>query len=316
MKEELIKQIRKNYLSVTGQKNNRLQLPKHIGFNNLDDGKILVSIKKEHVIENMQNNNSAFESWIFAIKRWSIHDSFVLKWARPENTSNAHYQRFLYRVEKFNKLYNWFEIDQECSKYLSDLKVNSSDLLILNIPKSKSKPPENLAGNPSKMTENKLEWYIHESDLFTRKYGLVKLKRQLPVGLFYEKVNSDNYIFTGQSSAIDLWGIDNNNAVNIFELKKFDNKPIGIISELFFYTMVIYDLIQKRFLLSKESNTIFPDRGDPGEIVNKSSIKSFFTANVLHPLLDSSLIDLMNEMGTTKVPITFDHIMLEEGNNL
>ena len=51
--------------------------------------------------------------------------------------------------------------------------------------------------------------------------------------------------------SIDIWAIDGD-MLKIFELKRPKNNPLGIISELMFYTNVVNDLLSHNILISEE----------------------------------------------------------------
>ena len=79
-------------------------------------------------------------------------------------------------------------------------------------------------------------------------FGVSKLYRQLPVGLFLKKPTEapsiTTAIFTGKASAIDLWGLAGHDFA-IYELKT-DNRMVGIITELMFYSNFVYDMFVAR----------------------------------------------------------------------
>lgn len=110
---------------------------------------------------------------------------------------------------------------------------------------------------------------------------------QLPVGVFAQKnVKDDNRIFPGGSSAIDLFGVESDTTY-IFELK-FNSKMVGIITQIYFYSMIIKD-VQKNKLKPAEKN----DQLD--KIIKTDKLSAYMIADEYHPLIDNEVIELMNE---------------------
>lgn len=99
--------------------------------------------------------------------------------------------------------------------------------------------------------ENAVEAKLAEDGILRGVIGDIgegNVYRQLPAGLFEESVARDNAVFTGGKSAIDLWSV-NGNTINIIELKT-NNPMIGIVTEIFFYSNYVYDLVSKDGLFS------------------------------------------------------------------
>ncbi len=216
---------------------------------------------KEAVTKNMQTDESAFEGSILVLKTtipmWKdCH--FSLKWKEPKDTNNLHYQRFLYRVKKFSTIFpEWFVLDENARNRIKksrihfineSLQTNVQAKYVINTPdEDRSITPKCSETDFYKLSENDLEVII------TNKYkedickiaDLGYISRQLPIGVFENKKKEGNEIFTAKHSAIDIWGITRDKYLSIFELKKPGNKntKVGIISELFFYSMVMSDLI-------------------------------------------------------------------------
>jgi len=76
--------------------------------------------------------------------------------------------------------------------------------------------------------------------------GLVRLDRQMPVGVFDGPPSRARAIFTGGKSAIDLVGLGADDALWLLELKTSRNIRVGALSKLFFYPMVLNDACQGR----------------------------------------------------------------------
>ncbi|MEI6767146.1 MAG: hypothetical protein WCM76_16065 [Bacteroidota bacterium] len=114
------------------------------------------------------------------------------------------------------------------------------------------------------------------------------LDRQLPVGVFKEQVSIKTAIFSRGKSAIDIWGISEDNALLIFELKAEQNDKVGIISEIYFYANVMRLVKNGNFGYEK------PCTNNLELISQVSKIEAYILAPSLHPLIDRKLIETMD----------------------
>ncbi len=65
-------------------------------------------------------------------------------------------------------------------------------------------------------------------------------ERQLPVGLFHGRVSEETQLTPAKGSQIDLWSVSpDGKTFHLFELKKLDNKKVGIIPEAFYYARLL-----------------------------------------------------------------------------
>ena len=233
----------------------------------------------------MQTDNAAFEGWAICLKASlpELIEKVCLKWTPPASGGSLHYSRFLYRAVRFSEAYDWFSISDTLQGVIERFKDNLNDLTN-NF--GNKEPSE-----PNSRGEKYLEYMIvhkHASE-FKKNFDLEYFNHQLPVGV---KQNGQSF-FTGKASAIDLWGLKGN-AISIFELK-FNNKMVGIISELFLYTCIIRDMIL---------NTITPpnckcckrecEKELYSRISNIAEIQAYMLSEVYHPLVTQHAIDLMN----------------------
>jgi hypothetical protein len=69
-------------------------------------------MKSKAILANLQTNAAAFEAWCLALRVWCEVEKIELRWQQPADNSpneQCHYQRFLYRVERFRSLFpSWF----------------------------------------------------------------------------------------------------------------------------------------------------------------------------------------------------------------
>ncbi|PIQ13112.1 MAG: hypothetical protein COW70_06435 [Hydrogenophilales bacterium CG18_big_fil_WC_8_21_14_2_50_58_12] len=262
-------------------------------------------LTRKAVVHNMQDDVAALEGWLLALKAWGVIGNVQLKWDVPEMldedvVKKSHYQRFLYRVTWFEKLFgSWFKVAPECVEHLKASKViGESKVAPLRV--NAAKKPNSVPDARSK--ESRLEEYLAEGWL-AETFALNKVGRQFPVGLFENTISQKTSIFAGGKSAIDLVGIeDKAKRLWVFELKAEGNESMGIISELFFYVLFMRDVILGAFELQDVEGDA--EEGDAkkgrltlgqqkrGEI---KEIRGCLLAPKFHPLLDNNrVIDLLN----------------------
>ena len=90
---------------------------------------------------------------------------------------------------------------------------------------------------------------------------------------------------------------------------KADNKVLGVISELMFYTNILHDIMSHRIQYqnnSKLKNTVRNNYRGFGELYrsyicgNIQKINSIILADKTHPLISPSLLDFINESARLK----------------
>jgi hypothetical protein len=299
----------------------RLPSANYIQFDGEDH--VTVTMKERAVLANMQTDEAAFEGWSLALRFWCKAKSIELNWELPsascKETQLPHYQRFLYRAERFMKLFpEWFSLSRPIGP--TEAEALGDGPFFLNIPGDRSQ----LDGSEAPIEaiqerESDVEKRLNQSDGFKTYFGLKKVDRQLPVGLFRESVAKKNRIFTGGKSAIDLVGVGKE-TFHLFELKVGKNAPVGILSELLFYTSVIREVIPTpaRF----QFDPSWKSRGthmSPGDVLSCTRIEAVLLAEELHPLLENSnIIELLNQAAdehwnkeSGHVPIHFRAVILK-----
>lgn len=281
-KDEILKEVKAR------TKISRLSLPNHL---HIEEQNSVVTLSlatvegssPRGVTANMQQDASAFEGWAAGLKAVVPEWRFCLNWAEPKNAADGHYQRFLYRAEKFRTYYgDWFSIAPGCST--QELLINRTEKYYLNAPATKGADRTN---SSVVSTENFIENRIindGESPL-KEAFKIARLERQLPVGVFSGKVEKKTSIFAHGKSAVDIWGITSAEELVIFELKAPGNEKVGAISELFFYAM----------LLADEQTGVLVRDAFPGELIRKTaSLKALLLASDIHPLITNKVFDLLN----------------------
>ncbi len=253
---------------------NNLKSPSKIDFEIDDKTRILIITVNSELAEkeNMQKDNLAFESWMLCIKASKhLHISKVeLSW-KPSNTTSAHYNRFKFRVMKCQDYFDWFSVDKNCETEINSFRKEFiENRLVLNYPNKEA----------SERAENK-ESFLEREFLKNKKlYKNVTFDNrdhQLPVGVFKGNKSRESLFFTGGKSAIDLWA-SKDDEFWIFELK-FENKMIGIITELLFYMWLCEEIFIKHHIVYDDN-----DKG-----VGKSLRKSYRSFNQLYTLSKSGI---------------------------
>ena len=282
---------------LTNATGNGTRFPAHIGVDEEDNQDIVVDIS-HGVTKNMQTDSAAFEAWILILRFWLWQNRrFVLKWTSPDLATltapqRGHYQRFLYRAKKYEHLFNgWFRIEPTSTQCFNDSTLHfvsnapAHENYLLNVPINDA---QEVAAN----IEAQLERLFLGNNEFRNTLNLANINQQLPIGLFANNVANANRIFpTGK---IDLWGISTQGrSLNIFELKEAGNVSLGIITELFFYAMVLEDKLNGIFAFSDPNSNL---RGPIGNITpqNISCINAWFLAPRLHPLISQGVIQILN----------------------
>ena len=276
-----------------------IKLPKYIVFKLNDTGHLFLDIQNQTAIKpngeiirlnatcnNMQEDNTAFEGWAVCLKAWfpdKIH-TVSLKWDIPSNEMrNPHYNRFLFRAWRFAQLFDWFTIEKS---NIGEIENFAKTFNHLSINCSNSDPLRK--GN----LENRTEYdFVKEPSLaeqFKSFYGIKNFDHQLHVGI----KKKGKQFFTGGQSAIDLWG-RSDNILTIIELK-YNNKKVGILSELFLYISVVISLA-KGEIITPDSCVLEHESELFSNIKSVNYFKAEMLADEYHPLLENNgILDILN----------------------
>jgi hypothetical protein len=293
--EKIIDDLRKSYCKRKGVKNASIKLPQNISFFIEKEDVVIIELNKKSVCKNMQDDEAAFESWALALKGWLDYiNKIKLEWERPDNIKDGHYQRFLYRVNKFREIFKWFSVASASSEFLKDSLVTYGEKYIVNFPKNKA--VENVRSREAYYEHIFLGKY---QSLLAGKADIDNIYNQLPVGLFKDCISKETSLFTGGKSAIDIWGTNKEkNKLSIFELKAPGVRKIGILSELFFYAMFEYDVLNKQFIYKTNCNEKENIRGleELLNVINSGAkkIEAYTLTTILHPLIDENILELIN----------------------
>ncbi len=280
-------------------KNSSIKFPAGIDFQG--NNRAISIIMRNGVTKNMQEDSAAFEGWALVV-RTHIPDvrSVHLTWDVPSDINNPHYQRFLYRVDRFAKIFSeWFVCECPHKEHLKIRSGQPEGFYQLNVPTKKRTDIPPLV---KQWSERWLERILVEdrddnsvrAELL-KKTNIEVLGNQLPVGVFEREVAEETAVFTGKASAIDLWGVNSaGDELSLLELKKPGNAKVGALSELFFYAMVMKDVIDGRFAFSDKR---YPgvDPWPPDYITRKIlRIKAYLLVNKPHCLVSGQVLNAMN----------------------
>ncbi len=290
-----------------------IKLPQYISFILEDDSTLLLYIQEQTadngdvinaLSNNMQGDNAAFEGWAVVLKAWCPDKASKvrLKWDVPSDGDfNSHYKRFCYRVVKMEKAYDWFSIDDTNREGIESFEKKLKEVSLKN--NCGNSMPSKKFKHGGGIGENAVEYdMVHEQDFphkLCEKYGVDNIFHQLPVGV---KTDGDNQsFFAGNKAAIDLWGMKDNE-LTIIELK-YQNKMVGIISELFFYVNIIRDIIKGDIAAPTGK---LPHEKDLYERINKmKKIHARMLADEYHPLIKENVFKVLDNSTNQDVPIDY-----------
>ena len=289
---------------------------------------------------NMQDNDAAFEAWALILHTYcgvsvqltldsnaELPDSDGILLSGDKSYTYGHYNRFLYRVMKFRKqLCSWFEIPNErlttavdqFERALQEYAFcNNSPLAEATEYPNKQEPAVEAAFSRADQT-------ILAELAEAQEFGVSKLYRQLPVGLFLNQPKAApsraTSILTGQASAIDLWGLADSHDLAIYELKT-DNKMVGIITELMFYANYVYDMFVDRENTWKPREARKDYRGrlilwNKYKEKSLTGVRAFMLADALHPLITPKVIEAMGSDGIRYGALSYEWNLAEKSEDV
>ncbi len=290
------------------------ELPRDVKFE-LEGMTLYIGLEEKGLISNMQVAPSAFEGWALGLMANypKLIKDVVIEWTPLDLSSlksgaRGHYYRFLYRAYKFQKNYPTFvKINPEIpNNYVHEM----SDDWVLNYPNAESKESTNL--KPEAYLERKVLL-----PLMQERFAVAD--HQLPAGLFYKKKSSDPKFerTPRRLSQADLWSLGND-ILTIYELKIDNNKPVGIISEILFYTNVMKDLTDHKinypdeFFKKRKYHRHSKELAD-AILENKvKKVVGVLLANNLHPLITNKTKEVISMMSANTSGIEYKAISVDD----
>lgn len=297
-----------------------------------------------HTLEgNMQETAGAFDAWALVFRTFfgsqvkiqlALKDGVKLpEWPEGERLllgkSHVHYNRFLYRLMKFDQFYGgpdgWFKIaDPSLAAAAARFRESLRNCHFFNNV-GEGDPLVDPDG-----AEHQVEGYFaaQGQELLKKHTPGVEVGavyQQLPVGLFNTEAHQERYtdkiphapvgVFPGGRAATDLWGLSRDRqTLIIYELKATQNsgkanKAAGIISELMFYCNYAYDM----YIADNNFKPSFPK--DVGVSQPRSGylslldacktspnpaltgVRGYFLTDKLHPLITPKVLAEMSRSG-------------------
>jgi len=238
------------------------------------------------VSNNMQTNEAAFEGWLLALRAWCDIPGATLSWDRPRHDC-GHYQRFLFRVAHFERIIPWFEVDDNGELERATTVVASS--LVINQGGAESRRASD-SNSEAALERALLRW-----PGLPRALGVELVDHQFPVGLFRGDVTNATQVFPAGKAAVDLVGWnEHDRRFVLVELKKRGSEPIGAVSELFFYAMLLQDVSNGRFGVGGERGARVRVGAD--HLQRAEVLDALWLAPGHHTLLaDGRIVGLLNE---------------------
>lgn len=287
-----------------------------------DDSVLTMTFRSKHSIglgsspRNMQQDAAAFEGWAVVLYvhylggQGSICLDVQEDLPQPDDslyTTYHHYSRFLYRALRFSRQYPWFQLSQSLERQVEAFQH------YLGRHTFKNNLPGKEAGVKGKLesaVESRFASEEEDAPLLRSMLGHTAgggIFRQLPVGLFQDFVAKENRVFTGGTSAIDLWTVEGD-TLTVLELKA-DNKMVGAVTELFFYANYAYDMF-----VSTDGPFQKSDGGrERGyDTLLRGGLRRVRGCLLLdeescHPLIDDAVIAALNQ--TSHPGITYDRLI-------
>ena len=318
-KNDILKYIKK--------KVNSAELPSKMDVSIIDQT-LFITMNAEGVLQNMQNDASSFEGWIFCLKAFfSDIRTVVIDWENPAFspdekeiiTQQKHYNRFLLRVIWFIDNYSWATVVEHRRAELLSFQRRFSHFT-LNFPRQKSKDKREKSATDKKMKYEA----ILETAIYQHLSTTSVANHQLPMGLFDGQVLLETAITPGGASQADLWKIEKDEFC-VYELKDSihtDNIRVGIITELMFYANVLHRLfITQEIQYPLEADLFRTNKRDDAsrgfeyilDAIHKHSItyiKAVMLTDRLHPLIEHNKEQLLNDMSQNKVNIRYEHLTI------
>lgn len=272
----------------------KFNLPADMEFS-LEGDSLEVILGNKSYNANMQEDSSAFESWVICLMAMlkkdnaqSInHVSIRFKEERKIKNCTPQERQLYYRLFKANLNYGW-----EIPAYAEiEAIVKPLEDAVLTVPSNEA---EKYARNTEAILERN---YIEAASNEGR-----KVYQQLPLGFFRGSV-SEKYRLT-PTSFLDMWELERPDTLTIYELKAKGNKKAGIISELLYYTNILADILKKDTNIEfKESYNNYRGIRILTECHKDKSIRNItgiFLTDELHPMIEEykdEILEIINNTG-------------------
>ncbi|MEP6967477.1 MAG: hypothetical protein ABI906_05310 [Pseudomonadota bacterium] len=150
---------------------------------------VRIRLNKAGIQANMQTDVASFDAWSLTLKVWCEVEEVSLTWELPDDPADLHYQRFLYRAERFRSLFDWFHIENDTPLRDAKFLKQRDRFFSINHPTRPRRTCEQYQlENPfwQPKGERKLEMLLCDSRELLEHYHLEpsSVYRQIPVGVF------------------------------------------------------------------------------------------------------------------------------------
>ena len=323
--DNLNKLIHDNYTVETGEtlKGEILPYRTEVGITlpEQKEDKVLIHLIRASYLEDINEDVGAFESLAFLIRRWTEFSQISLRWDYPNDSGHhapEYYQAFLYRVSRFSECYPWFSIDESSKRLMGKMLIVSQFELLLDHPRYDAY--RNLTTKPiDQLNSDDIEEYIWSHPHALKKLVDTKeISRGLPLRVYLEYEPENIYLFPKKYGMIDLWGLSNDTDIlSIFKLYGIRTESrLSIITELFFNSMVMRDIISGPFIYPEEAGKVYIGRGEYFNIPRARAINSYLLCGDLTGLIDEKVIRDMNDIESPDIPIRFGYISIDSNFNM
>jgi hypothetical protein len=276
-----------------GQPKRTIRLPSGLKFGGTAD-RATIEISAAGLRGNMQTDAAAFDGWAWVLRRWLGVRRFSLFVSADGERSGPHFERFVFRLDRFCDLFGDVALDPALADAVAVGRFRSPEA-VLNV----ARTSRGYDGIPTATnSESDLELLLCHNDRarghLMDRFGLERLCRQFPVGLFLERVSAPTRIFTGGKSAIDLVGVAPGGTFHIFELKKPKNAKVGAVSELVFYTAALEQARIGRWRFDRHGKLDPRATVKPAHVEDALFISGHLLATDFHPLVDDELLETVS----------------------
>jgi hypothetical protein len=231
---------------------------------------------------------------------WCGVKRILIDWDEPTDAGNGHYQRYLYRLRHFQAMLGPEVVEIARPDRLAGCRIGHDGRATLNVAtRTDTTEVPSRPGSEADLEKRLAGANPRERALLMAGLGLVRLDRQMPVGVFDGPPSRTSAIFTGGKSAIDLLGLGGDGALWLLELKTAQNIKVGALSELFFYSMVLHDTRHGRIVFHHRPagprSTI-----TPADIAAAPRLHARVLAEASHPLLTPAVYDILTRAASAR----------------
>lgn len=230
----------------------KIQIPKRARWSFVEDdsgGTLQLDVDAAALAKNFQKNLPATPSFLICFAYWleratgsSTKCRVVVHGPPPLKRKDLlHWRRTLFILEEIES-----QLAPRVEVHVED-RWNSPGNPVLNAPRGKRKSSKSKVAGLEHVLETSLCSSTAASDAFARAvHEIDRFERQLPLGLFGDRISRATAWTPGGKSQVDLWARSaDGSTVHLFELKALDrrgkpNAPLGILPEALYYGRLLH----------------------------------------------------------------------------